>query len=163
MKKNTQEPLVTLWLNSIYDSELNPVLKTQMARKAAIEKIVEFINVRGLGKMTASRQWGVQFLTGGAGVDRISLEVYRGERLVRKIGEELIDMCVPEENAQNQMMKEHLRVYLELMDDLDKPYLELGGGERLFKLGNQYFDQGVRMWGRTFIGNYTHIIGETLI
>ena len=164
MKKNTHEPLVTLWLNCIYDASLNPHLTNQAERKAAVDAIVVFINKEGLGKMEASRQWNVQFLPKGAGIDRISLEIYRGEAMARKIGNALIDMCVSGTHVvaveRRLKMKEHFEAYLGCMDELNKPFLEDGGGDRIFSLGNKYFDLGVQMWGRAFIGNYSHIIGS---
>ena len=55
-------------------------------------------------------------------------------------------------------MKRHLETYIELMDELSKPYLE--DGDLIFKLSNKYFQEGVQMWDTNFVINYSHIIGS---
>jgi hypothetical protein len=116
-----------------------------------------------MDKMEASRQWSANYVAKGAGVARVSFDVYIGERMIRTVGMELIDMCVPAltdaSRARNERMKNHLKAYLALISELNKPYLDAGGGDKIFKLQHTYYDEGIEMWGRAFIGNYAHVVG----
>jgi hypothetical protein len=80
LKKNTQEALVTLWLNDVYDASIRPDLKTQDERKKIIDQAQMLINKKGLRKMEASVQWEVPRLDKGRGCGRISLEIYLGSK-----------------------------------------------------------------------------------
>ena len=163
MKKNTQEALVTPYLNDIYNTQLRPDLKTQEQRKAAVAEVDNLINKHGLRKMEGSFQHESSLLEKGAGVGRISLDIYVGERMIRRAGKRIIDLCMPtslgsEQTERNARMKRHLDTYIELMDELNKPYLE--NGDLIFKLSNKYFHEGVQMWDTNFVINYSHIIGS---
>ena len=157
LKKNTQEALITLILNDVYSEAHRPDLTTQAARKQTVEQAVSIINSRGMHKFQASQQWEVPFLKAGAGVGRVSMEVYLGAKVIRRVGEEVIDICVTQ-GSRNQQVKELMRCYIQLMDELDK--VGEFDDERIFSLSHMYYDYGIKLWNREFIGNYAHIVGS---
>ena len=71
-------------------------LASDAARQKVVLECARLINTKGLVKMAGSRSlWQPIFKDKGKGVERPAFAIYKGTDIAVRVGEDLIDICVP--------------------------------------------------------------------